>query len=417
MLLKNWIFYLFSIFPIAIVIGNFAINLVIALISIFYILIIFLNKDEFVFQNKQFYLLSFFFISLVVNLFFSNDINLSYPRVLKFFFIIFFILSFRYLINNLNDSRVNNIYKTWFIFFTIILIDLVIEYYSGKNIFGLISTMPGQRLASFTGGSNIAQSESVIGYFFYGFVLIFLSVFYQFFKEPKINYFIAYFLIIISLLIGERSNFIKVFIIVNLFILLVYKINLKTKITFFSVLIISLILFVNFNQIYKVRYYNQIVNIFKNDGQSLFINNSQYGAHYNVAKEIFFDNPYFGVGIKNFRLESSLKKYDNLDHPKNHLRNSTHPHQVHYEFLSETGIIGYLSFLIFIILSLYYSLKNYIINKNIFQLSGILFVSTSVLPVLPTGSFLSTYNSSVFWMNYAIMVGYISFNKKLDYKV
>ena len=177
------------------------------------------------------------------------------------------------------------------------------------------------------------------------------------------------------------------------------------------ILILGLITLVNFNETYKIRYYNQIVKIFENKKGFLLINNSQYGAHYNVAKEIFLDNPIFGVGIKNFRIESASKKYDNLDHPKNNLRVSTHPHQIHYEFLSETGAVGYLCFLVFIILSLYYSFNNYLKYKNIFQLSGILFVTTSILPLLPSGSFLSTYNSSIFWINYAVMMGYISSNK------
>jgi len=36
------------------------------------------------------------------------------------------------------------------------------------------------------------------------------------------------------------------------------------------------------------------------------------------------------------------------------------------------------------------SLKNYIKEKNIYQLSGIIFVCISILPIIPTGAFLST---------------------------
>ena len=411
MVLKNWIYVLFSLFPLAIIIGNFAINLTLILISISLILITILHKDEFNINNKNSYLLIFFFLSLVLNLVFSKDITLSYPRVVKFFFVIFFVLSFKYLLNTFKENQINYLYRIWSIFFLIIIFDLIFEYFSGKNIFGLISTMPGQRLASFTGGSTIAESESVIGYFFYGFVLFFLSVLSQIFKNSKIDFIVAYILIIISFFIGERSNFIKVFIIINLYLVFTNELSNKIKISFFLILILSMITFLNFNQTYKVRYYNQIIKMFENKKGLLFINNSQYGAHYNVAKEIFLDNPIFGVGIKNFRVESASEKYDILDHPKNNLRVSTHPHQIHYELLSETGLVGYLCFLLFIILSLFYSFNDYLKNKNVFQLSGILFVITSILPLLPSGSFLSTYNSSIFWINYAVMMGYISSNK------
>jgi len=138
-----------------------------------------------------------------------------------------------------------------------------------------------------------------------------------------------------------------------------------------------------------------------------YLDNSIYGAHFKVAEEIFKDNILFGVGIKNFRIASASDKYDNINHKLPERRANTHPHQVHYEFLSETGLFGYLSFGIFIILSFYFAIKSYLKNKNLYQLSGILYVMISLLPLLPTGSFFSTYSSSLFWLNYAIMVGYI----------
>ena len=132
---------------------------------------------------------------------------------------------------------------------------------------------------------------------------------------------------------------------------------------------------------------------------------SQYGAHRIASYQIFKDNFYFGVGIKNFRNEVGKNKYENKDYVKTDFRVATHPHQVHHEFLSETGIIGYLSFLIFISLSLFVSLKRYFKTKNLYQLSGIIFVITSILPIIPSGSFFSTFTSSIFWFNFALMYG------------
>lgn len=412
---KKIILFLFTVYPIAILVGNSAINASIILISLFYLYILLRKIDVIFINDKLFLLLIFFLCSLIINLFFSNNFNLSFPRILKIFFIIFFILSFRFLLSNLSKSQIEKLYSIWSLIFLIVIVDLLIEFFSGKNILGLISTMPGQRLASFTGGDNIHNSESVIGYYFYGFVLIFLSVFKKYFKNQILNILIAYSLIALSFLIGERANFIKVFLVVNIYIFLMFEINYKIKISFFVILISLLVIFLKMNPTYKVRYYDQIKTIFINDGIFNYTNNSQYGAHYNVAKEIFFNNPILGVGIKNFRIESASKKYENLDHPKNHLRIATHPHQVHYEFLSETGIFGYFSFLIFIFFSLLYSLKKYLNEKNSFQLAGILFVLSSVLPILPTGSFLSTYSSSIFWINYSIMMGYVSLKNNVKY--
>ena len=138
----------------------------------------------------------------------------------------------------------------------------------------------------------------------------------------------------------------------------------------------------------------------------IFIKNSQYGAHYNAAYKIYLAHPYFGIGIKNFRNESGDKKYDDLDHLHNTARWATHPHEIYYEFLSETGIFGFSCFIIFFLISISISIKNYLNYKNLYQLSGIIFVVVSLFPVLPSGSFLSTYTSSIFWLNYALMMGY-----------
>ena len=400
---KNSLIILFSIFPVAIISGNLSINISIIFISLIFLISLKIKTGLFKAQKQVFLLLSFFFLSLLINLVFSNNFDLSAPRVIKFFFIIFFIISFRFLILNLETIQINRIYKIWSIIFTIIIIDLIIEFFKGTNIIGLSSQMPGWRLASFTG------MESVIGNYFYGFALITLGYFYQNISNKKyLNLLLAIFFIFISLIIGERANFIKTFLIIICFIFLVYDFSLRSKILSVITLISLILIFINFNFSYKTRYFSvHLQSIFEKDGLSNYLQTSQYGAQYNVAVEIFKDNPIFGVGIKNYRIENLNAKYDNLKHKENRLRWGTHPHQIHLEILSETGLFGYFCFIIFIILSIFFSIKSYFINKNIYQLSGILFVITSMIPLLPSGSFLSTYTSSIFWLNYAIMVGYI----------
>ena len=68
--------------------------------------------------------MNLFFISLIINLFFSLNFDLSYPRVLKIFFIIFFVLSFKHIID-LHKTYENKIYKYWFIILLIFIIDIL----------------------------------------------------------------------------------------------------------------------------------------------------------------------------------------------------------------------------------------------------------------------------------------------------
>ena len=397
----NALFFFFSVYPIAFLFGNFVINLFLFIINFILILSFLKNSINFRVLNKSiFYLLFFLFFSFLINLIFSNNFLLSYPRVLKFILIIGSIISFRHLLVSFSNSEMNKLYKVWSIIFMIVIFDIIFELIFKSNILGLKSFMPG-RIASFAG------QELNIGHFFSAFSLIFMSYVYNNYKNISLKLLIAIFLIVISFIIGERSNFIRTFLIISLFIFLIYEINFKLKILSFSTLIIFFIVILNFNSGYKLRYINQFTNVLNKNGISYYLDNSIYGAHYNVAKEIFNDNKIFGAGIKNFRVESYDKKYDILDHNQNERRANTHPHQIHYEFLSETGLFGYLSFAIFICFSFYLTIKNYIKERNYYQLAAFFYVLISLLPLLPSGSFFSTYGSGLFWLNYAIMVGYI----------
>ena len=395
--------YALSIFPLAFLIGNSVINFFIIIIPIFFFILTLKKKIKFNFQNKIFLIMLLFWFSLIVNLFFSQNQSLSIPRVIKIFFIIFLVSAFKYIVSLNENKYLNNIYKIWSIIFFVVFLDLIFEFIVGFNILGFKSYMPG-RLASFTG------NELVIGNFFSAFCLIFLS--YISIKYPKKNniiIFLSLVLIFVSFLIGERANFIRTLLMIILFVIFILDYKYKTKLLFIFIifsLIPLLITNLKDDNIYKYRYLNSINNLFQKNGISTYLNNSQYGAHYDVAYKIFKENKLFGVGIKNFRNESFKSKYDNPEH-KFKYGGATHPHQIHLEFLSETGLFGYSIFLIFIILSIFLSIKSNLKNKNVFQFSGILFVIFSLLPLIPTGSFFSTYSSGLFWINYSLMVGYI----------
>ena len=395
-------YLLLLIFPIAILVGNLSINLLILISATIYIisnLIIYKNFD---YRDKVFLLLTFFFFSLLINLYFSNNFYQSAPRIFKFVLIIFFIYFVKNILESTEQSAIQSLFKFWSVLFIIVILDLCFELYSGTNILGFQSSMPGFRLGGFTG------KESVIGAYFHGFVLFFLSYFYQKFKNNNIlNVSLALLVIIISFLIGERSNFIKTFIIVVFFSFYIYNINFKSKLLSLTFVFAIFVTFINYNSDYKLRYFSQVKKIFQKDGLTKYLNKSTYGAHYRVATKIYKDNPIFGVGIKNFRVESFKKKYETKY--GSWTGGSSHPHQIYYELLSETGIFGISCFFIFIISSIIIGAKNYLETKNVYQLSGLLFIISALIPILPSGSFFTTYFSSIFWINFAFMISKFSF--------
>ena len=402
--------FLIGLYPVAIIAGNFFINLFTFLISLNFLLNI--RNNIYYLKQKAFYIFIFFFFTLIINLVFSVNFENTAPRIIKFFFIIFFIFEFQRIKQKFNDTYFENVYKFWFILFIITSLDIIFEIIVGQNLLGFKANLMG-RVASFFG------DELVVGAFYHGFVLIFLS----YLVNNKSNKYILLLsilsVILISFLIGERSNFIKLFISVLIFFLLIAKIDYKIKISMIVLSVISILSIINFNIDYKNRYLNQFIpthgaspalrpsgSLFSINGYFDFMKKSQHGAHRISAYQIFKDNIYTGVGIKNFRDVVADKKYENNEYLLTNYRHGTHPHQIHYEFLSETGIIGYVSFLIFILFSLFLAIKNYLKSKNLYQLSGIIFVITSLFPIIPSGSFFSTLGGGIFWLNFAIMIGF-----------
>jgi len=121
------------------------------------------------------------------------------------------------------------------------------------------------------------------------------------------------------------------------------------------------------------------------------------------AYYIFKDNKLLGVGLgsylershKKFRITKVINGYDILP--------NTHPHQYHFEILATLGLPGYIFIFSFLFYFLFRSFRFYIVNKRIINLSSFLLVFVFCLPLLPTGSFFTTYGASIFWLNFSLM--------------
>tara|TARA_B100001057_G_scaffold349700_1_gene351160 strand:- start:197 stop:1174 length:978 start_codon:yes stop_codon:yes gene_type:complete len=325
---------------------------------------------------------------------------------MKFLLIIFFIKEI-FTFNNNQEIELEKIIKFWSILYFVVTIDIIFEIVFGFNTFGFKSYMPG-RIASFFG------DELVVGTFYHFFSLIVLS---YFIKNKHSNLMVISLIILIitiSFMIGERANFIKLFFSISVLSFLIVKFNFLKKIgiIILTLLIVGTIL--NFNDSLKERYYNQISIIYSFSGFKKYFKESQYGAHQSTAYEIFKHNALFGVGLKNFREESKKSIYENPDYFKTNERQATHPHQIHLELLSELGLIGYISFFILIIYSIIVSAKNYLVERNPYQLSTLIYIISCLIPLIPSGSIFSTFFGGIFWFSFGLM---ISYNKNLKFKV
>ena len=129
-----------------------------------------------------------------------------------------------------------------------------------------------------------------------------------------------------------------------------------------------------------------------------YINYNRHLRHYFVALEIFKESPFFGSGFRTYRYESFKDKYN-----KNFASyaGSTHPHQIHFEFLSDLGIVGYSLILLNIIKLLLDQRK---LKLNVLRYGSILFIISYMIPLIPSGSFFSTFYATIFWINYSFLI-------------
>ena len=397
---------LVSFFPVFILLGSAFINLFIILISLIFLYYSYKEKNYLFLKNYYFILLIAFFFTLLLNIFLSKFGTEDYSRQIGFIRFIIFIFAINFCFNFSQGRYQNFIFKIWFYIFIIVTFDLCFEFIFGFNILGNKSYMPG-RLSSFLG------DELKIGNYFFGFFLISSVYLFKIVPEKnKLIFFATILFVFISFMIGERSNFIKVFICFFLLIYTLERFSVLFKIigTSLIIFIISLSTFLNDNINSRMK---QIYEPIMEFGILKYIKTSHYGVHYDTAIKIYNDNKYFGIGLKQFRYESSKEIYDSNENNIYKRDNwATHPHQIHFEMLSETGLFGYISFVLFFILTLFKSINSYFKTKDKYLLAGIIFIIATLIPILPSGSFFTTYTASIFWINYALIVSFDKYGNK-----
>ena len=396
-----------------------------------------------------------------------NPKNDSIIRSVGFIKFIIFLFAVQYFFFN-SKKIFNQIFLYWSIIIFVVLIDVVFERIGGFNLLGFKSPSP-TRIVSFfkdelvVGGFMLGFSFLISGFLF-NLTKSGKDSFTSFLNASGIIDRVTRFnlsstvkkilpstffclSIVCIYLSGERSNFIKALIIFSIILLLINDayFYIKKKYIFLFVIIgLALVTLVSRNiYITQIQSYKKIIRSIDRTAESwnkcasmerinmekcyedteqthslenfLAIPNYheklghlRHFAHYEVAWQIIKDYPIFGVGNLQFRhICHNIKYYDTrILYTKQ--RCSTHPHQVHFEILSEQGIIGYLIIIFAIFNVLFNSFKVYRKTGDLIHLSSILFVLTFFIPLLPTGSFFSTFNGSIFWINFSLVHAFLN---------
>ena len=395
---SNYFLVLFSLIPVSILIGPSISLTNVLLIDLSFIVLIIYKKDFNFLKSKPIKYLLALYLYLFFNSFISIDNSISHIRNFGFLRFIILFAAFNYFF--LENSFYKKVLIFWLITIFIVSIDVYIEQLSGTNIFGYNY---GVRFLESDGGRIIKgrvvsffKDEPIVGGYLLGFVFIVVGFILDQKKNKTqyINLLLIIFFMFSILFTGERANTIRAILGLILFILLINEINIKLKI----ISIIAIILVVSFSilniKYLKIRFLSQI--------NSIYTKHTIYFDIYKSGIQVFKNNKLFGIGNKNYRVET-CKKANILKAEKGDIYYcQNHPHQIYLELLSEHGLLG--SFIIlFILFKLAFSrVIDTFLNNNYLKIGSLINLLIIFIPLLPTGSFFGDFLLTIFMINLSI---------------
>ena len=301
------------IFPIILLTGSSIVNTSIVLMNIFFLIHVITNKKFQIFNNDIFYLLFALWSFFIINTLLNDNIANNYQRAFGFIRFILLVFLISYFFSYKGFLYKNAILYLWTLIFIIVSLDLIFEVIFGHNTLGFTSSYRG-RLAGFMG------DELKIGHWFLCFSLIILS---NFTKQNKKFLFLLFASVIMSFLIGERANFIRLFL--ALFILITFTQLISFKkifIILFSLFLIFFYIFGNSTNVkvstYKNKFFDDIKESLTFDTIQEFNEKNPYTPMYFNAYYIFKDNKLLGVGMGSYMEKSHEKLRKNRKKEKRH---------------------------------------------------------------------------------------------------
>jgi len=282
-----------------------------------------------------------------------------------------------------------------FITIFVLLVDSYIQYITGYNI---LNWERSSRLTSFFG------NKAVLGTFLSKMIILSFAIFYMLGPINKSKMILALIFLVLAEIIvflsGDRSALFLLTVSTVIIICLVDKLKYLRLLSFFiAIILISLITILD--QDIKKRVIDttseqiglsdsgEKVNYFSPTHEELAL----------TAINQFKDSPFFGHGLKVFRIKCSDPKYA--------VGNgcSTHPHNTYLQLLSEVGLVGALPVLIsliFVMMQLFNHTINVLRRKRRVLYDHEICLYTlffiNLFPLIPTLSFFNNWNSIMIYL-------------------
>jgi O-antigen ligase len=305
-----------------------------------------------------------------------------------------------------NIKNFNVILNTWLALLFFISLDGIYQYFFDVNFFNIQAH--SSRI------SGLFGNELVLGSY-----LTYISIPLFFFHINKIKNYDFFGKIVIILIYA--TIFFTIIISTERMVTIVYVLSLIFIITFYLKIKKALMLLIILFTFLSILYYKNIKFNQRFNEALLILNNfheSSYGRLYESSYNLFKKNIFFGVGLKNYRVDCN-KQVDPRPNSIHQLC-SSHPHNLYLELLSETGLIGSLFFCVsffYLFLDLKKKMKlnfkNYYFRDYSFLAYGnFLVIFFFLWPIKTSGSFFTTFNGSFFWFNLGLALLVLKKNYK-----
>ena len=325
------------IMPLLLITGPFLSDLGVSVVTILFLINSKKNNLLKYYNNIYFKAFIIFWIILVISSLLSNNVLISLKNSFFYFRFGIFSLCFWFLIEK-NIKIINYIFYSIIFCFSSLIIDGYIQYFFGKNLFG-IEMYGSYRVSSFFG------SELILGSYLSRFFPILFGLFVYIdqklkIKNKKLLFFVTIIFIFtegLILLSGERVALFFMNLSAIFIILMIKDYRTYRLLTYIGSLILIFTLLFVFPAT-KNRIIDQTLNDLmgkKPENGKVYIFSKPHNDMYIAGMRIFFDNKFFGVGPRQFRNE--CKNY-----PVSSYSCETHPHNTYIELLSEAGIFAFL---------------------------------------------------------------------------
>ena len=351
-------FLLLSI-PVVLITGSFLPDLALSIMCIIFLSKKFYNREYNIYALDYFGKIFFLWcLYLILRSVISDDPFLSLETSLFFFRFGVFAYAVKSIIEK-NPNILKILFRVILIMIALVTLDGLIQFIFGQNFLGY--NYDGYRLSLF-------DETKLIGHYLARISPILLAIgILHYYKSKTVMFLMMLTFMasdVIIFLSGERTSF---FILTSFTFLILLLISKWKFVRLFTIILSTLIILIliDTNNLVKQRMVTQTLNQF---GAGITFS-PEHDLLYESSFNMFLDNKIFGVGPKLFRIKCSDKKYakDIFGHTET-MKNwdesnscNTHSHNIYLQLLAETGLIGILPLMIFLIY-LFYLLSKQAIN-------------------------------------------------------